>query len=377
MRSPGSKQTLARESKSHKLPNGESLFMTQIKNYNAEPLVSVIIPTYNCGKFIEQSIDSVLKQTYKNKEIIVVDDGSTDDTPLKMSKYGDNIFYIRQNNQGPSKARNIGMDYSKGEYLAFLDADDVWYPRKLEMQIECFRKVQEIGLVFTDFSRIDMEGNIVQDRYEQYAFAIFQDYGLSIDKIFKGKRAILIDDFKQLYFGDVFYHLCKGNFILPSTTLFKKGCIEKIGLLWNEEYRCAVDQYFHLHFAHHFHVAYLDAVTAEYRVGRGGNLSGNTNIPQLILNTIETLEDIYKRDENFRFSETGLYKTILGRHYARLAYYYLSELDRVNARKYSLFSIKYKPLLFKSMSTLILSFFPLWILEILKNYKKKAHGLGN
>ena len=195
---------------------------------NIDPLVSVIIPTYNCGKFIEQSIESVLKQTYKNIEIIVVDDGSTDDTRLKMSKYRENIVYIRQNNQGLSKSRNIGMSYSKGEFIAFQDADDRWHPRKLEMQVECFRKVQGIGLVFTDFSQIDMEGNIVQDRCEQYAFAVFQDYGLTIDKIFKGKRTIRIDDSNQgfsqhaLYFGDVFYDLCKGNFILPSTTLFKK-----------------------------------------------------------------------------------------------------------------------------------------------------------
>ena len=186
-----------------------------------------------------------------------------------------------------------------------------------------------------------------------------------------------VDSLHTLYFGNVFDHLCKGNFILPSTTLFKKKCIEKIGLLWNEKFRCATDQYFHLHFAQHFPVAYLDAVTAEYRVGSSGNLSGNKNTPQLILNTIETLEDIYNRDENFRYTKTALYKTILGKHYARLGYYYLSELDRVNARKYSLFSMKYKLLLFKSISTLLLSFSPLGILEILKKYKKKVHGIGN
>jgi glycosyltransferase involved in cell wall biosynthesis len=383
MRSPGSKQTLVRESKTHKLPDGGRSFMSQMNhNGNAEPLVSVIIPTYNCGKFIEQSIESVFKQTYKNREIIVVDDGSTDDTPLKMSKYRENIVYIRQNNQGSSKARNVGMGYSKGEYLGFLDADDRWHPRKLEMQIECFQKVHDIGMVFTDFSRIDMEDNIVQDRYERYAFAVFQDYGLRINKIFKGKRMIRIADSNQdfsqhiLYFGDVFYHLCKGNFILPSTTLFKKKCIEKIGLLWNEEFQCAQDQYFHLHFAHHFPVAYLDAVTADYRIGRGDSLSGNKNTPQLIINTIRTIEDIYKRDDDFRFSKKALFKTILGKHYARLAYYYLSELDRVNAKKYSLFSMKYKPLHFKSISTLFLSFSPLCILENLKKYKKKVHGVG-
>jgi len=353
------------------------------QNGNFEPLVSVIIPTYNCGKFIEQSIESVLKQTYKNVEIIVIDDGSTDDTSLKLSKYGEHIICIRQKNQGLSKSRNIGMRHSKGEYLAFQDADDRWNPKKLEMQVECFRKVKDIGLVFTDFSRIDMEGNIVKDRYEEKAFTVFQDYGLSIEKIFKGKRTTRIDDSGQgnsqhtLYSGNVFYHLCKGNFILPSTTLFKKECIEKIGLLWNEEFQCATDQYFHLHFARHFPVAYLDAVTAEYRVAGGGSLSGNKNTPQLILNTIKTLEDIYEQDEGLRSGKNSLYRTILGKHYARLAYYYLSELDRSNARKYALYSMKYKPLLFKSLSTLLLSFYPFVILDCLKQLKRKAYGFGN
>jgi glycosyltransferase involved in cell wall biosynthesis len=371
-------------SKNHESPDSEGRFklkMNQIENI--EPLVSVIIPTYNCGKYIVQSIESVLKQTYEKIEIIVVDDGSTDDTPLKMSRYRENIVYIRQKNQGSSKSRNIGMSHSKGEYIAFLDADDRWHPRKLEMQVRCFQEVHDIGLVFTDFSRIDMEGNILQDRYEQYAFAVFQDYGLSMDKMFKGKRTIRIDDSGQgnsqqtLYFGDVFYELCKGNFILPSTTLFKKECIEKIGLQWNEEFRCATDQYYHLHFARHFPVAYLDAVTAEYRMGSGGNLSGNANIPQLIINTVRTLEDIYERDDDFRFSKKVLYKTILGKHYARLAYYYLSELDRANARKYALYSMKYRPLLLKTITTLLLSLAPLSVLDYSKQIKRKVRGFWN
>jgi glycosyltransferase involved in cell wall biosynthesis len=376
--------SIAWKSKSRKAPDDGRWFKLQMnQNGNFEPLVSVIIPTYNCGKFIEQSIESVLKQTYKNIEIIVIDDGSTDDTPLKLLQYGGNIVYIRQNNQGLSKSRNLGMSYSKGEYIAFQDADDRWHPGKLEMQIDCFRKVQDIGLVFTDFSRIDMEDNVVKDRYEENAFTVFQDYGLSIDKIFKGKRTTRIDDSGQgdlqhtLYSGDVFYDLCKGNFILPSTTLFKKECIEKIELLWNEEFRCATDQYFHLHFARHFPVAYLDAVTAQYRVGSGGSLSGNKNTPQLIINTIKTLEGIFEKDENLRFGKKTLYRTILANHYAKLAYYYLSELDRENARKYALSSMKYKTILFKSMSTLLLSFSPLGILEILRKYKQKVHGFGN
>ena len=70
------------------------------------------------------------------------------------------------------------MDCSKREYLAYLDADDLWHPMQLEMQVECFRKVKDIGFVFTGFSKINMECNIAKNRYEEYAFPVFQDYGL-------------------------------------------------------------------------------------------------------------------------------------------------------------------------------------------------------
>jgi hypothetical protein len=112
-------------------------------------------------------------------------------------------------------------------------------------------------------------------------------------------------------------------------------------------------------------------------MGSGGNLSGNANIPQLIINTVRTLEDIYERDDDFRFSKKVLYKTILGKHYARLAYYYLSELDRANARKYALYSMKYRPLLLKTITTLLLSLAPLSVLDYSKQIKRKVRGFWN
>jgi glycosyltransferase involved in cell wall biosynthesis len=95
----------------------------------AAPLVSVIIPAYNAGAYINETIDSVLTQTYPHVEIIVVDDGSTDDTVERLKKYGAGIKYIYQANAGVGPDRNTGFDASSGDYIAFLDADDIWQRR--------------------------------------------------------------------------------------------------------------------------------------------------------------------------------------------------------------------------------------------------------
>ena len=102
--------------------------------------VSVVIPAYNMEKYIGRAIDSVLAQTRQPDEIIVVDDGSTDNTADVIKSYGSRVHYIRQENGGASVARNTGIEAAKSEWIAFLDADDEWLPEKLQLQIECFAR---------------------------------------------------------------------------------------------------------------------------------------------------------------------------------------------------------------------------------------------
>jgi glycosyltransferase involved in cell wall biosynthesis len=111
--------------------------------------VSVVIPTYNSARFIAQALKSVLAQTTRPAEIIVVDDGSTDDTPQVLEAFRPHVRYIRQQNQGVSAARNNGVASATGEFVAFLDSDDVWHPRKIEFQIAVFARNPELGLLGT------------------------------------------------------------------------------------------------------------------------------------------------------------------------------------------------------------------------------------
>jgi len=124
-----------------------------------QPFVSVIIPSYNRAKYVGKAVESVLDQTFQDLEIIVVDDGSTDDTLNSLTVYKDRVRVLQQVNQGRSGARNAGVTAALGSVIAFLDSDDIWLPEKLERQLEFFGNNPNIGLVHTWSSVIDEHGN--------------------------------------------------------------------------------------------------------------------------------------------------------------------------------------------------------------------------
>ncbi len=167
------------------------------------PKVSVVIPTYNRADLIGDTINSVLNQTYHNFEIIVVDDGSTDNTRELIASFGCEIKYFYQGNTGlPAKARNKGIREATGEYIAFLDSDDKWTKDKLVKQIEIFDRFPKVDLIFTGIKIIDKRGNVLRRR--------------------KGgllKENVLLSLLK------------KGNFITNSSVMVKKKALFGVGLL--------------------------------------------------------------------------------------------------------------------------------------------------
>lgn len=130
---------------------------------NAEPTVGVIIPAYNCDRYISQAIDSVLQQKGCQFEIIVIDDGSTDSTAEVLKQYGDRIRYIKQKNQGVAAARNHGIEVAQADLIAFLDADDYFFPGKLASQAEILLNRPDVGMVHSGWQRVDVEGNKILD----------------------------------------------------------------------------------------------------------------------------------------------------------------------------------------------------------------------
>ena len=131
------------------------------------PRVSVQIPAYNSGRFIANAIESILSQTYHSFEIIVIDDGSTDNTADVVSRYPQ-VRYLRQKHSGISAARNRGVEEANGEYIAFLDADDLWTPDKLEKQMAYLEEHPQCQMVFSEIENfIDEEVESVSHRQSE------------------------------------------------------------------------------------------------------------------------------------------------------------------------------------------------------------------
>jgi glycosyltransferase involved in cell wall biosynthesis len=127
------------------------------------PKVSVIIPFHNRIKWLTEAVQSVLDQTYTDSEIILVDDGSTEDITSHIDIGDERIRYVRQENKGPAAARNHGIDLARGCYVAFLDSDDLFLPTKLEKQVTCMEEHPDILLSHTSYQRISAEGEYIEE----------------------------------------------------------------------------------------------------------------------------------------------------------------------------------------------------------------------
>ena len=144
--------------------------------------VSVIIPLYNARDVIGKTIESVLAQTWRDYELIIIDDGSTDESSKVIEHFGSRIRYIRQENSGVAAARNRGIAESAGVYVALLDHDDLWHPMKLEKQVHLLEDRPEVGMVVTDVAHVDLDGRpmgIVGGGYnpsEEFARLFVQGY---------------------------------------------------------------------------------------------------------------------------------------------------------------------------------------------------------
>lgn len=219
------------------------------------PLISVVIPVYNTGQILNETVDSVLSQTYDKFEIIIVDDGSTDNTAeiiKSLERKDTRIKYHCQSNTGlPAKGRNVGVELSKGDYIAFLDHDDLWFSNKLEKQINVVNQDENIGLVNTN--AFLMYGN------QKTKNQIF--YGL-----------------KEGYFSE--NNLFPYNTIVQSTSLIYKEAFYEIGKLNEDPDLKAIEDYdLWLRLYKKYPCYFIDECLVYYRVT---NLSASANTIKMI-----------------------------------------------------------------------------------------------
>ena len=207
-----------------------------------EEMVSVIVPTYNREKYIERAVQSILRQTYDRYEIIIVDDGSTDNTweiIQKLEEIDRRIRYIKlEKNQGPAHARNIGLQEAKYEYIAFLDSDDEWLPNKLELQMGKMRESSEdTALIFCRMSGIRRGGN---GRY------VCPDRSIE----------------KEILEGEIFSRLLRANVIGTPSVLVRKKCLEQVGG-FKESLTCLEDWEWVLRIAKNWMIGFVDEILVE------------------------------------------------------------------------------------------------------------------
>jgi len=315
--------------------------------------ISAIIPAYNAEEYITEAIGSILNQTYPVHEIIVVDDGSRDKTKhiieenfqLQTSNIQTNpnsktqikVRYIYQENKGPAAARNRGIKESKGEYIAFLDSDDVWLPKKTEEQMKLLED-SESALIYCDMSH-EADNCLVHEAYLKER------------------------NYKYYGNGRIYKELLKENFIFTPTVIVRKDILEKVGY-FDEDYRICEDYKMWLNIAKGYSVEFLD----KPMVIRKRNSSNITKDKYLFITSgIRLFEELM----NSNGHDVEINKIIKDEYYKRffeLGYYYWDKGDMALARKNFLKTCKYKSNSLKSLLYIIASFLPNSFVRMLRGF---------
>jgi glycosyltransferase involved in cell wall biosynthesis len=213
------------------------------------PTVSVVITCYNYGQYLTGCLESVLAQSYTDYEVIVIDDGSTDNTVEVMEGYAalSNVSYARRKNGGQAKAKNHGIKLSRGKFIAFLDADDKWDSRKLEKQIPLFSS-DKVGVVYTRARYIDNSGSPL--------------FLKQPNKYLKPRR------------GKVTDYLIIDNFVPFSSSIIRRDCINDFGP-FDESIIMGIDWDLWLRISTKYEFDYINERLLYYRMGHSGQMSKN------------------------------------------------------------------------------------------------------
>ena len=225
-----------------------------------QPLVSVIIPAYNAGAYIDDALRSVLSQSYLNLEIIVVDDGSTDNTTERVAAYHPRVHCYQRSNSGgyPGAPRNTGIGNSRGEYLCFLDADDIMVSDRVEKQANFLSDHPEVGVVFTDYRNFSSSG-LSDNSHFQSCYRLQEKLG--------GKQSLVLAS------RDATANLVQENFGIPSSMMIRRQVLSTVPS-FSTEMKIGEDFHFYYRVARQYSVGVVNNVGALRRL-HDSNITGN------------------------------------------------------------------------------------------------------
>ncbi|MBI5462398.1 MAG: glycosyltransferase family 2 protein [Gammaproteobacteria bacterium] len=258
--------------------------------------VSVIITTYNRAQLVCEAIDSVLEQTYRDFELIVIDDGSSADTQQRLAAYGNRIHSVRQPNAGVNAARNTALALAQGEYIATLDDDDLWKPYKLALQVDILDRHPDLAFTYSNFSiyknQDDIRPNGIQTWYARpMDWAAFFNTSTTLD-------AADLPAQTALYFGDIYTASLDHYFVLPSTALFRRSKIPA-GVKFVEHDPICGDWDFFARLSRDHPVAYLDHDTTHNRSHQDAVRLTRTQWKRQLEFRVDLLERLYLQDAEF------------------------------------------------------------------------------
>jgi len=299
--------------------------------------VDVIIPTHNCI-YISEAIESVLKQTNRDLHITIVDDGSTDDTKNIVAEFTDTfpgrISYHFQKQKGPAAARNTGIRKSNNEYIAFLDADDRWLPKKIEKQLALFNHNPEIGFVYCDNYFMDQDGKIINDYVRKV----------------------------KLVEGDILLDFFMDFFLITSSIILKRSCLKQSGI-FNENLEVGEDFEFFFRLAKYFRAGVVKEKLFERRVWTESLSKQNFELNKKI--DIQTVTRFIKNNKNFYAENRKDIDVRMNQLYTKFGYAYLEHGKNWRAYKSFLEARKYNKRSLK-LKYLILCLLPLFVKRTLK-----------
>jgi glycosyltransferase involved in cell wall biosynthesis len=298
--------------------------------------VSVVIPTYNRAEWLPATVESVLRQTHPADEILIVDDGSRDDTEAVCRAFPAPVRYVRQENAGVSAARNRGVREARGEWVAFLDSDDLWDPAKLEVQLAAHRAAPEAGWSITECVLVDGGGRpVAGGRGLESAVPVFRDQRRTSREWFAAAlRELRVDAggaAHDAFTGDAFEMLFHGNVVLPSAAMVRRELFLRTGG-FDEALRVAEDtEYFHRLAAASPMVVVVSPLL-HWRVGHEERLTASANTRDLVLNGLLSNERAARLRSPLAPGAAAAWRAGRQRLLLRLAYLQLSLLDRRAAR---------------------------------------------
>lgn len=320
-----------------------------MKPETGQALVSVVIPTYNRARCIERAIDSVLTQTYRSLEVIVVDDGSTDATrALIRRRYGGDtrVRYLYQDNQGVSAARNIGLGVGQGDYIALLDSDDVWKPWKLELQVACLERLPHAGMIWTDMEAVGPDGrvfdaNFLRTMYEAYRW--FENEDLFSESYALPSVLTELPAQARLYVGDIYSPMIMGNLVHTSTVVLRRERLEKVRAFNVELKHSGEDYDFHLRTCREGPVAFVSLASIQYQKGMPDQLTREAYKIFLARNFLKTIRPALERDRDRIWLPRHMIRHVLSDAHDWVGEAALDIGQHGEARRNLLISLRYRP----------------------------------